>query len=174
MGHNDPFESERTQNTVNGPDGLAGITTHPLRSTGWKNRPRPRHHPNASHDLLISERAPRHVERELGLLNNDTVTEGGTDRKTSVRPSIYRNCCGGENTRIREEEVRIRSLGHLQRCDGYENLLVGYDGDAVLKAAVKRHVGRLLRDVARASRPLPSGSAAINWHPVTTSCIMIH
>lgn len=114
-----------------------GITTHPLRSTERKNHPRPRHRPNTLHHGLST--SEHHAERRARLIEQRYHHGRRTDRKTSVRPSIYRNSCGGENAHIREQEIGIQCLRHwfrLQRRGG-SKLVSCCDGDAVLEAAVK-------------------------------------
>jgi hypothetical protein len=130
-----------------------GTATHPLRSTERKNHPCPRHRPDAlRHDLSISE---RHVETRARVIEQRYRHGRRTDRKTSARPSIYRNCCGGQDTRIRDQEIGVRCLRHwirLQRngglklvgcCDG------GVGGRCIGGGLRIRHVGRL-RTVASA------------------------
>lgn len=85
-----------------------------------------------------------------------------------MRPSIYRNSCGGENTHIREQEIGIQRLRHklrLQRRGG-SKLVSCCDGDAVLEAAVKDTTRWALTQIARRSR--------IHRHRQSLICINRH
>jgi hypothetical protein len=102
-----PSEHAQNKNAVNL---LVGITTHPLRSAEGRNRPRPRprHYPSAFRDPLTSE---GHAERARPT--EQRYRHGGrTDRKASVRPSIDRNSCSGDNAHIRKQDIGIQPLRH--------------------------------------------------------------
>ncbi len=60
-----------------------------------------------------------------------------------MRPSIYRNSCGGENTHIREQEIGIRRLRHYFRGAVGQNLLVVVMGTYWRQQLKTGHVGAL-------------------------------